>query len=505
MAINIQEQFNVNIGLPIDSRIVASGSTARNAITYKYDGLVVYDTSDRKTYVWNANNSSWTLTDISGAGTTNALPKWSSSTGLTSSGVYMIASSGVNGRVGINTATPNEVLQINSISGGSQPFVIHKGSFNNIIGSNWYNTGSDAFFSGTDGSAIVKFRPNGEIVIHNRANSNFVPLNSADSFNSFTSLSIGPDRIGLHRNTYFSNNGLTITSAAYIRALNNFSTKTTPDYTWWNDDMTGIYHPSDNKIGFSVEGEQKALITINGLAITATDNVTSPSSRIHVDSGNSVGSNIQFTAGTLTGVGSSQGVLFGIGSNGAAVFQSRFNNSPYLFVFTSGNSHHAIRRNKFVTYSGSNGENSASVFAASGGSGSRSERISWEWVAGSLGGSTTTTTIYNLDIPNDSVVSIEATFNTSIDPNSGSNQYKTQKVIALLRCDSSGNVINISSSTSFTLNSSSSTGIGSVAVQASASQNLIEFRQTHGSGISSSYTVWSILDIVAVFNVNVGS
>ena len=519
MAINIQEQFNVNIGLPIDSRIVASGSAARSAITYKYDGLLVYDTGDRKTYVWNANNSSWSVTDITGVGTTNAIPKWSSSTGLTSSGIYMIASSGSNGKVGINTSSPNEVLQVNSISGGSQPFVIHKGTAHNIIGSNWYNTGSDQYFSGTVGSAIIKFLSSGEIAIHNRSNTNFTPLNSGDTFNTFTTLLFGPDRIGLNRNTYFSNNSIgNIISSAYIRALYNFSTKTTPDYTWWNDDMTGIYHPSDNKIGFSVEGEQKALITLNGLAITATDNVTSPASRIHVDGGNSVGSAIQFTAGTLTGVGSAQGVLLGIGANGSAVFQSRYQNSPYLFVFTSGNSHHAIRRNKFVTYSGSNGENSASVTGPNGGDGSRSERISWEWFDYFTGppfgvvttstinlGTTTTTSDNGLKIPSNSSVSIDVIFNTSIDPSSGSNQYKTQRITALFRCDSSGNVTLLNKSTLYTLNSSSSSGIGNADVIASTSQNLIEFTITSGSGVTSNYYIWSILDIVAVFNVNVGS
>jgi len=58
MAINIQEQFQVNISLPIDSRVVTSGTASRNAIAYKYDGLVVFDTADRKTYAWNDSSSS---------------------------------------------------------------------------------------------------------------------------------------------------------------------------------------------------------------------------------------------------------------------------------------------------------------------------------------------------------------------------------------------------------------------------------------------------------------
>lgn len=42
--------FQVNTALPIDNRIVASGST-RNSIPYKYEGLRVFDTSDSIPYV----------------------------------------------------------------------------------------------------------------------------------------------------------------------------------------------------------------------------------------------------------------------------------------------------------------------------------------------------------------------------------------------------------------------------------------------------------------------
>ena len=41
MSIQILDGFQVNVAKPIDSRIVASGSVARNAIPYKYHGLRV--------------------------------------------------------------------------------------------------------------------------------------------------------------------------------------------------------------------------------------------------------------------------------------------------------------------------------------------------------------------------------------------------------------------------------------------------------------------------------
>ena len=57
MAIEIIDGFKVSSAVPVDNRIVASGSTDRNAITYKYEGLRVFDTSDSIPYVWL--NNTW--------------------------------------------------------------------------------------------------------------------------------------------------------------------------------------------------------------------------------------------------------------------------------------------------------------------------------------------------------------------------------------------------------------------------------------------------------------
>ena len=69
MSIQIIDGFQVNTALPIDNRIVASGSAARNAISYKYEGLRVFDTSDSVPYVWvNGAWASENASGISGAG-----------------------------------------------------------------------------------------------------------------------------------------------------------------------------------------------------------------------------------------------------------------------------------------------------------------------------------------------------------------------------------------------------------------------------------------------------
>jgi hypothetical protein len=62
------------------------------------------------------------------------------------------------------------------------------------------------------------------------------------------------------------------TSAAYIRGNDIFSTATNPDYTWYNGDQTGLFHPSVGVIGFSVNGFGEVMrIKNNRLGIGTTN------------------------------------------------------------------------------------------------------------------------------------------------------------------------------------------------------------------------------------------
>ena len=86
MSIQIIDGFQVNIASPIDNRIVASGSAARNDIPYKYHGLRVFDISNNIPYVWNG--SSWiseNASGIVGSGTLYYFPIFSSSNVITNS------------------------------------------------------------------------------------------------------------------------------------------------------------------------------------------------------------------------------------------------------------------------------------------------------------------------------------------------------------------------------------------------------------------------------------
>jgi hypothetical protein len=110
MAIQIIDGFQVNTALPIDNRIVASGSTARNAIPYKYEGLRVFDTSDNIPYVyiggtWSSENASGVL--ASGT-TTNYIPKLNGTNVVGNSVIYQNGSN-----IGVSTTSPTAKLDVN--------------------------------------------------------------------------------------------------------------------------------------------------------------------------------------------------------------------------------------------------------------------------------------------------------------------------------------------------------------------------------------------------------
>jgi hypothetical protein len=57
-------------------------------------------------------------------------------------------------------------------------------------------------------------------------------------------------------NATFRANFGAITSAPRIRATNSYSTALTPDYTWYNNDQVGLFHPASNVLGISIAGQE---------------------------------------------------------------------------------------------------------------------------------------------------------------------------------------------------------------------------------------------------------
>jgi hypothetical protein len=169
MPISIIDNFQVNKLGPIDVRMIATNSAARDAITFKYDGLKVFQTDNRITYTWNASASSWDVDpvgSISGTGSAGFISRWTAQSSLGNSPIYTNVTGSLNGSpvgtVGINTPpigslSPKGIFQINApFIGGAAPTVITKGT-TTTISENWYNNNGDQVFNSALASNKIVF------------------------------------------------------------------------------------------------------------------------------------------------------------------------------------------------------------------------------------------------------------------------------------------------------------------------------------------------------------
>lgn len=71
-------------------------------------------------------------------------------------------------------------------------------------------------------------------------------------------------------NSFFCANLGAQTSSPMIRGLNGYGTATAPDFTWWGNDQTGIFHPSSDVIAFTTGGVEKVRIASTAFRLTVT-------------------------------------------------------------------------------------------------------------------------------------------------------------------------------------------------------------------------------------------
>ena len=75
-------------------------------------------------------------------------------------------------------------------------------------------------------------------------------------------------------NAVFSKNTGAIISSAYIKGLNNYSTDSIPDFSWWGDTLTGIFHPISYTMAFSCNGKETMRLSQgNNLLIGSTSDI----------------------------------------------------------------------------------------------------------------------------------------------------------------------------------------------------------------------------------------
>jgi hypothetical protein len=95
-----------------------------------------------------------------------------------------------------------------------------------------------------------------------------------------------PFELQVAGNSVFSATQSSITSAGMIRGLNAYSTATTPDFTWYGNDQTGLFHPTSAIIGFSINGSEGMRLTSNALLLGLTTDPGNVKLDIAAPSGN---------------------------------------------------------------------------------------------------------------------------------------------------------------------------------------------------------------------------
>jgi hypothetical protein len=276
MAIQIIDGFQVNTALPIDNRIVASGSTARNAIPYKYHGLRVFDISNNIPYVWNG--SSWVSENASGivgSGTSTFFPLFTSSNVVGDSFLYQdggVIKTGDDGG-GSDLVEISPYYGTVTVQGG---FVGPGTSITNINGSN-INSGSipvNKLVNGSTGQVLVS-----SVTNPFWSNTSQLSVGTASVAVNATQVSItGTDASSTERYLTFIdtinispvNNIVKANTTLRFKPstgqlLINSGAVATPGIGIIGTTNTGIYKYSTSGLGITVAGSEKASFNTDGI------------------------------------------------------------------------------------------------------------------------------------------------------------------------------------------------------------------------------------------------
>ena len=160
--ISIISNFDINQSVPLDSRQVATSSSSRDATPYKYEGLRVYQTDTKKTYIWTGTTFS-----IEGAG-------------IYGGSGSLVGDTLVNfGQVGNTVSNKSSQFGYNSTS-----------NTNGIFYTNYFNRHTAAIL-GTEWQGIelrneFRYSTTGGVV-----NSAYVSFNPSDTTNGYGGISFG--------------------------------------------------------------------------------------------------------------------------------------------------------------------------------------------------------------------------------------------------------------------------------------------------------------------------
>lgn len=300
MAIEIIDGFKVSSAIPVDDRIVASGSTARDAIIYKYEGLRVFDTSDSIPYVWinstweKENKTALAVPSTVTPGFTNTtsyragqiLKVYNSNKLLTNSNMFEVEFLNTLGNItsktiAINHTTPSSVsptARLHVI--GSIKATSFEGSGDNIVNLDFANFNSISKLNinqinpGTSGF-ILRMNPTGTALEWANPSSIISPSSVSTSIeagqNSLHYLTFVPSISGGNLLVYQNSSTQAVgvipfTGQVVVKGDNSPSN---PPYSFVGETNTGIYRSDVGSVAVSILGNKRIEIDTNGLKVNA--------------------------------------------------------------------------------------------------------------------------------------------------------------------------------------------------------------------------------------------
>ena len=274
----ILDGFTVNIGKPIDDRLVTSGTASRNAIVHKYNGLRVYDTDAKQPYVWDGSiwtSESSSSVTISGTTTTGNIPVFANNTQITNSLISQVTS-GPNKYVYItNGGDTAKSLKVDGMVEADS----FKGSGNELT-----NIPGRALSGNIDVSKIapVSSPSTGEVYILKSGNataewtalsSMAIPASAPSSDN--VSSGIVPLYVTFGQNKYYQTTSGD--ALKFVPRINGTSegaqlqipsgSEANPSVAFSTNNNTGIYKAGFNILGISVGGKEKMRVTETGIVL----------------------------------------------------------------------------------------------------------------------------------------------------------------------------------------------------------------------------------------------
>lgn len=269
---------STNSGLLIP-RVALTMTTSASPITAPTTSLLVYNTATVADvtpgfYFWNGaswtkitiDGSNWSTTGNSGITTSNFIGTINAADFITRTTNTERMRITAGGNVGIGDASPAALFTVGS---GDLFQVVSTGQARSING-----TASLPSFSFTGDPDNGMYLSATNELSFSTASTQRIVISSAGNVGIGTST---PTYAKLHviGNSVFSATTAVFTASthgAYIRGNDGFSTSTTPDYSWFNSDQTGLFHPSASVIGFCTNGIGEVMrISSNRLGIGTTN------------------------------------------------------------------------------------------------------------------------------------------------------------------------------------------------------------------------------------------